>query len=158
VRNGTGQTADAPASSYRVCIPHGSWEKTRPGSNHSKGGTRHEATKGQSEPGLRGVLLPLPGEDWVAGSAVCVPHTTKASVVPARRFGWQFARWVIWIRAGQARRWRVGPQPARSGGDKDFRGSTERLPRLPPNLTDDVAEGREAVEFPPVVASRRSGR
>ncbi len=48
--------------------------------------------------------------------------------------GWQFARAMIWIRVGQAWRWRVGPHTGKPGGEQIFRGPTERLPRLPPNL------------------------
>jgi hypothetical protein len=45
----------------------------------------------------------------------------------------QFARPVIWIRARRRRGgWRVGPHTGKAGGHKVFRGSTERLPRLPP--------------------------
>jgi hypothetical protein len=57
-----------------------------------------------------------PEEDWVAGP-LGAAHDLGVSH-PCWRFGWQFTRGVIWIRAGQARRWRVGPHTGMTRGTR----------------------------------------
>jgi hypothetical protein len=45
------------------------------------------------------------------------------------------ARSVVWIPQARRGDWRVGPHAGKTGGRRVFRGSAERLPRLPPDLS-----------------------